>query len=457
MIEVDFLMIYEHKVRELENLCLLKYELDRRGYRTKILYIDSEESLKAFKPVYHAKVVMVMACYRSSTLEWHTKDYIRFDKVINLQWEQAVPMNQEEDKNGFRNFSGIAKEVVHISWGKANRNRLINIAGIPERKVKLTGHIGMDFLRPEFAGYYMTREELFEKFGIPADKKVCLFISTFKPESVSAEFLEEMCKRYGDSWRITHEISVKTQKTILEWITKIVDEDKDVFFVYRPHPSEVTDELLELQNRYPNMRIIGEYSVHQWILACDLMFSWISTCIVDVFFARKMCYILRPYDMPRENELRIYQDADEIVNYEQFEEAVKRENYNFPIHQEVIGDYYDIDWNRASYLRLADAAEEVYKDDYYKLGKRLLKSYRTSLDAFEKVKRKMAQVTFVYDLYERLLDNEQLDWKWIDKLRKQRDNLSEIIRIHQNEMTTQEEIEEIVERIARVLEQREEK
>lgn len=28
--ELDFLFIYEHKVRELENLCLLKYELDRR-------------------------------------------------------------------------------------------------------------------------------------------------------------------------------------------------------------------------------------------------------------------------------------------------------------------------------------------------------------------------------------------------------------------------------------------
>ena len=29
--QVDFLMIYEHKVRELENLCLLKCELEKRG------------------------------------------------------------------------------------------------------------------------------------------------------------------------------------------------------------------------------------------------------------------------------------------------------------------------------------------------------------------------------------------------------------------------------------------
>lgn len=36
MKEFDFLFIYEHKVRELENLCLMKYELDRRGYKLRL-------------------------------------------------------------------------------------------------------------------------------------------------------------------------------------------------------------------------------------------------------------------------------------------------------------------------------------------------------------------------------------------------------------------------------------
>lgn len=35
MVEIDFLFIYEHKVGELENLCLMKCELDHRGYKTK--------------------------------------------------------------------------------------------------------------------------------------------------------------------------------------------------------------------------------------------------------------------------------------------------------------------------------------------------------------------------------------------------------------------------------------
>ena len=44
MKELDFLFIYEHKVRELENVCLMKYELDRRGYKTEIVYIEDAQN-----------------------------------------------------------------------------------------------------------------------------------------------------------------------------------------------------------------------------------------------------------------------------------------------------------------------------------------------------------------------------------------------------------------------------
>ena len=61
MKELDFLFLYEHKVRELENLCLIKYELDRRGYRTDIIYIEDAKNALAVKPFIHTKVLLVMA------------------------------------------------------------------------------------------------------------------------------------------------------------------------------------------------------------------------------------------------------------------------------------------------------------------------------------------------------------------------------------------------------------
>ena len=113
--ELDFLFIYEHKVRELENLCLLKYELDRRGYKVKIVHIEDAEALKAMRPIYHAKVVVTMACYQNSSIEWHTKNFVKFDKLIDMQWENIVFPMDEKDTKAYKNYSGVAKDVVRIS------------------------------------------------------------------------------------------------------------------------------------------------------------------------------------------------------------------------------------------------------------------------------------------------------------------------------------------------------
>ena len=103
MIQLDFLFVYEHKVRELENLCLMKYELDRRGYRTKIVYIDDAKNALADNPVYHAKVLCTMSCYDNYTLFWHTKHFVKFEKVIDLQWENIVYAKDEQREDAYKN------------------------------------------------------------------------------------------------------------------------------------------------------------------------------------------------------------------------------------------------------------------------------------------------------------------------------------------------------------------
>ena len=154
MQEYDFLLMYEHKVRELDNLCLLKYELDKRGYRTKILYANNFDLIEARTVMYRTKVLVIGYCYTSSSIRDYASYRIKFDKVINLQWEQVTTNEQEKDSGSFRNLSGLAKEIVHISWGEKNQKRLIEKAGVAPRNVKVTGNITMDLLRPEFRGFY---------------------------------------------------------------------------------------------------------------------------------------------------------------------------------------------------------------------------------------------------------------------------------------------------------------
>ncbi|MEG2770324.1 MAG: hypothetical protein RR902_05850, partial [Oscillospiraceae bacterium] len=177
MKKVDFLFIYELKARELENLCLLRAELEKRGYS--VAFLNSWYGIN-HKPVrYNARVLVVSACYDGGTLGFFSSFAGKFRQVANLQWEQIMSNDKVFDKDSVWYISGLARAATHISWGDWNKNRLIDFCGVPKENVKITGHIGLDFLRKEFDGYYLTKEKLFEQYNLTKYKKVCLFISSF--------------------------------------------------------------------------------------------------------------------------------------------------------------------------------------------------------------------------------------------------------------------------------------
>lgn len=236
MTELDFLFIYEHKVRELENLCLMKYELDRRGYRTKIVYIDDAYNAMQDRPIYHAKVVCTMACYDNYTLFWHTKEFVKFEKVIDLQWENIVYVKDENREDAYKNYRGIGKDVVHVSWGQQNVTRLLKAAHLNERNIKLTGHVGMDFLRSPLNRYYLSREELFPRYDLPLDKKIILFASPYYGDQLSQDYIKGMCERFGDDWTEYYKFMCDSQQIVLDWFEKVCKENPDIIVVFRPHP-----------------------------------------------------------------------------------------------------------------------------------------------------------------------------------------------------------------------------
>ena len=48
----------------------------------------------------------------------------------------------------------------------------------------------------------------------------------------------------------------------------------------------------------------------------------------------------------------------------------------FPIKEELIDTVYSIDWEKPSYVKFADMAEEVLSNPYYTLTKESLNNYR---------------------------------------------------------------------------------
>ena len=113
---LDFLILYEHVVREYESILLLKAELARRGYTVELRQLLDRKKLKYFtlkKP----KVLVSSCMYDDEALNSHVYNNIGVcNKVVNLHWEQMLSDTQEE--GAWFNFGGNAKKCVQTCWGK---------------------------------------------------------------------------------------------------------------------------------------------------------------------------------------------------------------------------------------------------------------------------------------------------------------------------------------------------
>ncbi len=450
MIELDFLFIYEHKVRELENLCLMKYELDNRGYRTKIVYIDDASNAIVDRPVYHAKVICTMACYDNYTLFWHTKEFVTFEKVIDLQWENIVYPKDEQREGAYKNFLGIGKEVVHVSWGSQNVERLLEAAHLDKKKVKLTGHVGMDFLRAPLSRYYLSKEELFTKYDLPMDKQMILFASPYYGDGLEQDYIAGMCERFGEDWVEYYKFMCDSQKIVISWFEEVCTKHPDIVIIFRPHPGHPSVMANELAGRCNNFRIISGESVKQWIVTCDMVYTGNSSVVVEAYFAQKMCQLLFPIPTTPGFELKMITDSQKIAGFEEFQESISVHEQKFPTPKESIEEIYLIDWEKPNYVRFADMAEEVLNNNYYCLSKKQRKDYK-EYNLKMRIIRAFANTPFLYNWYLSLLDNEALNFTFLEKQRKIRQASHDLARSiekqHENELTSEEEISSIINRI----------
>lgn len=366
MQKYDFIIGYEHRNREIESICLLKYELERRGFRVFIFCIY-DERMKDYVNKYQTNVLLLPYCYTDDSFIKCVKRSIVFDKIINLQWEQAIYRQQEEDPNSFKNPSGICLKAVHVSWGEANVKRLTEVAGVCDSNVRLTGNITLDFLRKPLTEYYLSRDDLYNQYNIPKDKKICLLIASFKSATLGDAELEKLCEMYGEWRREHHFIAKRSRDTILEWIERSLEEDENIFFIYRPHPAENTEYVSQIAQRCNRFVVIGERSVKQWILAVDRIYTWMSTTVAEIYFSGQNCFILYPYALPEIANARLFDHAHTIKEYGTFKQSLYSGQSEFPVTKQDINDYYLVS-DEMSYIKVADVCEDVYYDGQYSIS-----------------------------------------------------------------------------------------
>ena len=359
---IDFLILYEYKARELDNDCLIKAELEKRGYKVDLFNIYEYKHIRHLtydKP----KVIMTPYLYRNQ--EFYDIVYPRVGKIrkiVNLQWEQILSKKWVDI--GFHLPKEDAVYIPHICWGKGSSDRLKQ-AGV--NHAMITGPIQMDFLRDYLRRYYKTRDQITRKYKLDNSKKIVLYISSFTYSNMTGKDIKALEDRVSGNIDDIKEIMAVSKLETVKWIDRLLTDRKDITFIYRPHPSEKDNiSLVSLQMNHENFKVIGDDSVKQWILIADRIFTWISTSIAEVYFSNKSCSILRPVKMPENLDAEININAKVTDSYEKMVGYIDSDASEFPVSEDVIKKYYSFH-DVPSYIRICNLLEKVLKTDQYDL------------------------------------------------------------------------------------------
>ena len=184
------------------------------------------------------------------------------------------------------------------------------------KNTPVTGAVMMDFLRPEFKGYFKDKETLCKEFGLDPAKQLHLYISSFGYASMTDQEVAELSKMAGTDFSGFARTNRVSMEKTLAWFDRYLGDHPEVELVYRRHPSEWKCKALdELAAKRPNFHVIFADSVKQWIVAADSISIWMSTAVAEVYMAGKSCHILRPVPIEHEYDPVIYKDAHYVTSY----------------------------------------------------------------------------------------------------------------------------------------------
>lgn len=352
------IIVYENIVREYDNALLLKAEFERRGYKVRLVH-------KVFDILWMpvSAIIILPNCYNTEDFETYTY-FLNSRKSIyfNLQYEQVI--SERIRKIGYHFPKGKARHIYDFCWGREWYQQLSD-DGMDSKYLSISGALHLDFMRPEFAFFYLTRKEIAQKYHLKEDKKWLLYISGFTyVENSSIE--KYTAHEFKDDEYIDRfsRLSAESQKKTLVWFEKLVTDHKEIIIIYRKHPMESGSVLLEqLFKKYPKQIFnISELSVKQWIKVCDIITTWISTSAAEVYMSGKPLYLLRPYPIEKEFDAPFYYHSDQINSYTQLGKILRENDKSagFPVPETVLLSYYKID-EKPAYVKIAERIERIVR------------------------------------------------------------------------------------------------
>lgn len=364
----DVIIVYERKVREYLGCCLLKAELEKRGYSAWICH-HSYRHMWLCRLIAKPKVVLSLCALTTELMPgWTVMDqhscFLRgsAEYYINLQAEQLF--RNGEDTYNIVFDPTYREKIYYVCWGEW-RARQLRSYGIDEEHIAVTGALQKDLCQPRFFALYEDKKELAKRHKIALEKEWILFISSFPYVTYSDEELRwgakvlNQCREQVtvDTVYELRKAALLTYGVILSWIDQYLDDNQHQVVIYRPHPGEkMTPQITKLLKKYPDtFKVIFEDGIQQWIYVCDYVDTWVSTAMAETVFLKKHCNIIQPYLPPSKFQPIFMDSLPKIRSYKEFEKAHKRSiAKRFGVPQ--LTEYY---CDHCAYMKIADLTQKL--------------------------------------------------------------------------------------------------
>lgn len=365
---MDCLIYYELVERSYENDLLIKTELEKRGYRVVLCNLYWRDFWKCL--FYQPKIIMLTACRNTEQMAAQFPFFFKKRAVfVNIQEEQ-IAFSSDFDLNLFMP-QGRAKEAFHFSWGEFSDDYMRR-AGVRTSHVIKMKPFQFDLCQKEFRDYFFSRAYIAEQYKLDIHKKWVLFASDFciSAQYNTEELLQRLCENLNDNYRKVYYAEVQMQQMLYEWWDRYLSEHENVIVIYRQHPSELKSLRLidKLCSNHDNFVCHKDYSIKQWIHVVDIYTTWISSSVMEAYYADIPCFALGDSERIVEDGIAIpLFDYDKYISdYETFEKIMNdpqnyRDDY-LPISQPAIKKYYGEHEDGFAYLKICDYIDELLKD-----------------------------------------------------------------------------------------------
>jgi len=309
MKKIDVLGMYEHTVRELDSLIILKNYLSLMGKKMEICDVVFTRRWKSLS--LYPKVLLIPFLYSAIDTKYTSlpfkKIYGNFPIIVNMHWEQLGSINSQyflapKDK--------ITRDVFHVSWSRDFTEFLVDEGKVNRELIWETGNPKADLLTHTFIDTYSTKKEMAEIFGIPFSAKIIVFIMSFSAAFIDEKYIKSIeikggYKNIRKMVQISKESLYKSLEVLKEFAAMI--SKKNIYLIIRPHPMEPINEIKKYVLNSKNIRVSREFPLHEVLYNSDGVISWLSTGTLDAFLFKKPVAILRPIKIPQEFDIPLLQ------------------------------------------------------------------------------------------------------------------------------------------------------